>query len=78
MVHQDLKGENVIVQDTHTCIIDVGLSALPDQCVPFKDVNLRRVNWVLGGPVTYEADNYSLRRLLQRTQHILLGEPVSG
>uniref|UniRef100_A0A0P4W7G3 Protein kinase domain-containing protein n=1 Tax=Scylla olivacea TaxID=85551 RepID=A0A0P4W7G3_SCYOL len=83
LVHLDLKGDNVMVQDTHTRIIDVGLAALPGQCVPFKDVDLHRVNWMcpqaaMRGPITYEADVYSLGRLLQRAQQMLAGQPVSG
>lgn len=82
VVHLDLKADNVMVQGTHARIIDVGLAALPGQRLPFKNVDLRRVNWMcpqaaLRGPVTYEADVYSLGRLLQRAQHMLAGQPVS-
>ena len=51
LVHLDLKENNVMLQYTdegglEVNIIDMGLAALPGQCIPFQEVDLDRVPWM--------------------------------
>ena len=87
LVHLDLKGDNVMVQhkgggNLQVHIIDVGLAALPGQCIPFKQGAEDRADWMCPqvkrrGPVTFAADVYSLGRLITKAEDLLQGHPAA-
>lgn len=87
LVHLDLKGDNVIVEekgvdDVEVHIIDLGLAALPGQRKPFVEVDWDEADWmcphvVRHGTVTFVADVYVLGRFITRAVEHLAAHPAA-